>query len=74
MNYDSEWAKNLPSDEKCSGNKQKCQELDESEDDKAPKAKVSEDFTSLDYTLTKEHFADRETTNGLSIPTMMLTN
>ena len=60
MNYDSEWAKNLPSGENSSGNKCKHQELDESEDDKAPKAKVSEDFTSLDYTLTKDYVFYRQ--------------
>jgi hypothetical protein len=64
----------MASGENGSGNKRKRQELDESEDDKAPKAKVSEDFTSLGCTLTKNHFVDSETTNGLLIPTMKLTN
>jgi hypothetical protein len=63
MNYDLDWA-----------NKRKRHELNESEDDKVPKAKVSEDFTSLGCTLTKIHFVDSETTNRLLIPTMMLTN
>ena len=64
----------MPSGKNGSGNKQKHQELDESEDDKAPKVKVSENFTSLGCTLTKDHFVDSKTTNRLLVPMMKLMN